>query len=51
MSTKSVKSTKSNSMEWPTFLDSSILEVIENDFKFKSMTPVQVINFNFKNIQ
>jgi hypothetical protein len=28
---------------WPIFLNKNILEVIDQDFKFKSMTPVQVI--------
>jgi hypothetical protein len=35
----------SNQMEWPAFLDPIIHDVIKNDFKFQSMTPVQVILF------
>jgi hypothetical protein len=30
---------------WPNFLNRDVLEVIDQDFKFKSMTPVQVIIF------
>ena len=33
---------KPDRMEWPTFLDPRILDVLKNDFKFKTMTPVQV---------
>jgi hypothetical protein len=28
---------------WPIFLNKNVLDVIDQDFKFKSMTPVQVI--------
>ena len=35
---------KQNIMEWPSFLDEQIMDVIKNDFKFESMTPVQSVD-------
>jgi hypothetical protein len=45
-----VKTTKTSSMEWPSFLSESILDVIHNDFKFKTTTPVQVIKISILSI-
>lgn len=43
-SSKSAELAKQQSvMEWPTFLDENLMDVIKNDFKFTSMTPVQSV--------
>lgn len=34
---------KKDVLEWPAFLDEHIMDVIKNDFKFESMTPVQSV--------
>lgn len=41
-----VKPTKGPSMAWPDFLSESIRDVIHNDFKFTTTTPVQVIQLH-----
>ena len=42
MNESSTKTAKTNPMEWPSFLDATVLDVVRNDFKFPAMTPVQV---------
>lgn len=37
------ETTKKDVLEWPAFLDERIMDVIKNDFKFESMTPVQSV--------